>query len=80
MKKALVLGASGAMGYAIVNELVERGLHVCAFARNKEHLEQLFGNNKQIEIFAGDVLQWEELYQAATDCELIFHSINLPYQ
>lgn len=30
MKKALVLGASGSMGYAIVNELCGRGIHVVA--------------------------------------------------
>ena len=36
MKKALVLGASGGMGYSIVKELSSRGIKVMAFARTKE--------------------------------------------
>ena len=35
MKKALVVGASGGMGYSIVKELSNRGI-VMAFARTRE--------------------------------------------
>jgi short-subunit dehydrogenase len=48
MKKAVVLGASGGMGYALVNELTERGIETVAFARTKEKLQKLYhGKNKR---------------------------------
>jgi short-subunit dehydrogenase len=46
MKKALVLGASGGMGYALVNELTERGIETVAFARTKEKLQKLYHGKK----------------------------------
>ena len=39
MKTALVLGATGNMGSAIVYELVDRGVEVTAFARSVDKLE-----------------------------------------
>lgn len=80
MKKALVLGASGAMGYAIVKVLVEKGVHVRAFARHRDKLERLFGNYKDVEIVTGDVLRRNDLEAAVAGCDVIFHSINIPYQ
>jgi len=41
MKRALVLGASGGMGYSIVNELISRGVEVTAFARSEKKLKHL---------------------------------------
>ncbi|MGU3459358.1 NAD-dependent epimerase/dehydratase family protein [Bacillus sp. D48C] len=79
MKKALVLGASGSMGYAIVNELFGRGIHVVAFARNKERLGALFSGNKHVEVVAGDVFVKEDIMNAAKDVDIIFHVVNIPY-
>ncbi|UPJ16534.1 NAD(P)H-binding protein [Bacillus cereus] len=79
MKKALVLGASGSMGYAIVNELCGRGVHVVAFARNKERLGALFSGNKHVEVVAGDVFVKEDIMNAAKDVDIIFHVVNIPY-
>ncbi|MBV6679254.1 NAD-dependent epimerase/dehydratase family protein [Bacillus thuringiensis] len=79
MKKALVLGASGPMGYAIVNELCGRGIHVVAFARNKERLGALFSGNKHVEVVAGDVFVKEDIMNAAKDVDIIFHVVNIPY-
>ncbi|MCP1321147.1 NAD(P)H-binding protein [Bacillus sp. S0628] len=79
MKKALVLGASGSMGYAILNELCGRGIHVVAFARNKERLGALFSGNKHVEVVAGDVFVKEDIMNAAKDVDIIFHVINIPY-
>ncbi|HDR4870650.1 NAD-dependent epimerase/dehydratase family protein [Bacillus cereus] len=79
MKKALVLGASGSMGYAIVNELCGRGIHVVAFARNKERLGALFSGNKHVEVVAGDVFIKEDIMNAAKDVDIIFHVVNIPY-
>ncbi|MFS0824464.1 SDR family NAD(P)-dependent oxidoreductase [Bacillus sp. 1P02SD] len=79
MKKALVLGASGGMGYAIVEELVERGIEATAFARTKEKLEQLFRNRERVQIVAGDVFNQLDLINAARGVDVIFHAINIPY-
>lgn len=79
MKKALVLGASGGMGFALTEELLNRGYEVIAFARTKQKLEQLF-HHKQIKIVSGDALNQADLLHAATGVDIIFHSVNVPYQ
>lgn len=79
MKKVLVLGASGGMGYSIVKELLSRGFLVTAFARNREKLEKLFWEDENVTIFAGDVFRLEDLDQAAQDVDIIYHSANIPY-
>lgn len=79
MKKALVLGASGGMGYSIVKELADRGIHVTAFARTKSKLENLFGDDANITIFSGDIFKVEDLQSAAEGVDVIFHSANIPY-
>ncbi|MGN4426586.1 SDR family NAD(P)-dependent oxidoreductase [Bacillus cereus group sp. MYBK30-1] len=79
MKKALVLGASGSMGYAIVKELCKRGIHVVAFARNKEKLDLLFSNEINVEAVAGDVFIQEDIMNAAKGVDIIFHAVNIPY-
>lgn len=79
MEKALVLGASGGMGYAIVKELIEREIEVIAFARSKEKLEKLFKNREKIQIVTGDVFNEKDLINAAKGIDVIFHAINIPY-
>ncbi len=80
MKKAMVVGASGGMGYALVNELVDRGIQVVAFARGKEKLHRLFGAIDLIEIHTGDAEVKEQIIEAGKDCDVIFHAMNIPYQ
>lgn len=79
MKKALVLGASGGMGYALVRELVFRGVEVVAFARGEEKLKALFEQESKVKIYAGDALVEEEVSQAAQGVDVIFHAVNFPY-
>lgn len=79
MKKALVLGASGSMGYAIVKELCNRGIHVVAFARNKEKLDLLFSFEENVEVMTGDVFIQEDIMNAAKGVDIIFHAVNIPY-
>lgn len=79
MKKALVLGASGGMGYAIVKELIEKEIEVIAFARSKEKLEKLFKNSEKVQIVTGDVFDVRDLMNAAKGIDVIFHAINIPY-
>lgn len=79
MKKVLVLGASGGMGYALVRELVSRGIAVVAFARRKEKLDALYKDESDVIIFAGDVLDKVAVTKAAKGVDTIFHAVNFPY-
>ncbi len=80
MKKAMVVGASGGMGYALVMELVNRGIEVVAFARGEEKLTKLFRDLELVTIQPGDAEEKEQLIQAAKGVEIIFHALNLPYE
>jgi nucleoside-diphosphate-sugar epimerase len=79
MKKVLVLGASGGMGYSVVKELSSRGIQVTAFARTREKLEKFFGDDVNVTIFTGDVFSKEDLDKAAKDVDIIYHCVNIPY-
>ncbi|MBB6445395.1 SDR family NAD(P)-dependent oxidoreductase [Bacillus benzoevorans] len=79
MKKALVLGASGGMGYAIVKELSQRGIAVKAFARTENKLKKLFAQDTNVTIAAGDIFQLDDLTAAAQDVDIIFQAANIPY-
>lgn len=79
MKKALVLGASGGMGYALVKELISRGVDVVAFARGEEKLQALFGQESKVVIYPGDALVEVEVSRAAQGVDVIFHAVNFPY-
>ncbi len=79
MKKVLVLGASGGMGYSIVKELAHRGIEVIAFARGKEKLTRLFQEEEKVTIKAGDVFNLESLKEASEGVDTIFQAMNIPY-
>lgn len=79
MKKALVLGASGGMGYSIVNELIRRGVEVTAFARSAQKLRNLFEEREGITIQAGDILNLQDLITASENVDVIFQAANIPY-
>lgn len=80
MKKVLVVGASGGMGYALVCELVSRGIQVIAFSRGKEKLTSLFQHKENVTIFAGDALNKQDMLVAAQGVDAIFHAVSFPYQ
>ncbi|MEC1745817.1 SDR family NAD(P)-dependent oxidoreductase [Schinkia azotoformans] len=79
MKKVLVLGASGGMGYSIVKELAQRGIEVVAFARGKEKLNKLFRDDAKVTINSGDVFDLEGLKEASAGVDTIFQAMNIPY-
>lgn len=80
MKKALVLGATGGIGFALVRELSERGIAVVAFARKKEKLKRLFQYDQGVTIYSGDVLTKGDILDAAAGADVIFHAVSFPYQ
>lgn len=79
MKKALVLGATGGIGYALVRELVGHGVEVVAFARGEEKLKNYFHHEPQVTIFPGDALIESDVLQAAEGVDVIFHAVSFPY-
>ncbi|PFA67137.1 short chain dehydrogenase [Bacillus sp. AFS015802] len=80
MKKATVVGASGGMGYALVQELVNREIQVVAFARGEEKLTQLYADKELVSIKTGDAENIDQLIHASKDSDIIFHAMNLPYE
>ncbi|MHC0036276.1 SDR family NAD(P)-dependent oxidoreductase [Pseudoneobacillus sp. C159] len=81
MKKALVLGATGGMGFSLVEELVSRNIETIAFARSKNKLEQYSREwGTLASIYVGDVLDQAQLADAMSKVDLVIHSINIPYQ
>lgn len=78
--KALVLGATGGMGFALVQEWVSRGFDVVAFSRSKHKLEKLYVDNPQITIVVGDALNSEDVTQAVSGVDIIFHAVSFPYE
>ncbi|WP_456276363.1 SDR family NAD(P)-dependent oxidoreductase [Bacillus sp. AK128] len=80
MKKVLVLGATGGMGYALVKELASRGIETIAFSRNEDKLNRLFDGMNQVRIHVGNVLIEQEVMKAAEGVEVIFNAISFPYQ
>jgi nucleoside-diphosphate-sugar epimerase len=80
MKKALVLGATGGIGYALVRELVEQGVEVVAFSRGKERLHALYQNESKVSIYSGNALVEKDVIEAADGVDIIFHAVSFPYQ
>jgi nucleoside-diphosphate-sugar epimerase len=79
MKKALVLGASGGMGYSLVQELVAREIETVAFAKTRTKLERLFGANSSVSIFDGNAYEVQDIIKAGQGAEVIFHTVSIPY-
>ncbi|WP_071394757.1 SDR family NAD(P)-dependent oxidoreductase [Bacillus tuaregi] len=80
MKKALVLGATGGIGSALVLELVERGIEVVAFARGQKKLHDFYQHVPRVSIFSGDALVEKDVLEAADGVDVIFHAVSFPYE
>lgn len=79
MKKAVVLGASGGMGYALAMELASRGFDVRAVARTKGKLEELYRGNQNVAVQSCDAFDLNQLKSAVRGADYIFQAINIPY-
>jgi uncharacterized protein YbjT (DUF2867 family) len=83
MKKALVLGATGGSGQAILTELLARGVESVAFGRSPAKLRKLaeqLGNPSNLHLAEGDVNLSESIMAAAKDVDVIFQCANVTYQ
>lgn len=82
MKKAIVLGATGGTGEAVVSELLRRNIEVIAFGRSKNKLQNLISkyNNTKLSYALGDIFNYQSIENAAVDVDIIFQCANVPYQ
>lgn len=82
MKKAIVLGATGGTGMAIIAELVKRGIETVAFGRTLSKLERLkkdLNGPDNLTLITGDVFNSDNVYEASKGADVIFHSASVPY-
>lgn len=70
-ERVLVTGASGFVGLNVVQELVAEGYYVRAFVRKLSYISAL--EKLGVEIFFGDIRNFESFDQAAKDMEAIIH-------
>lgn len=86
MNKVLVTGAAGFIGSHLTEFLVNKGFNVKAFVRynsknNWGWLEDSPVKN-EIEVVAGDIRDYDSVYNAAKGCNSVFHLaalIGIPY-
>lgn len=77
--RCLVTGAAGALGSAVVRQLLEMGEITCALVRGSSDTKLAFGGAEP-EIFVGDVLDQDSLFTAAERAAVIFHCENFPLE
>jgi len=75
MAKVLVLGANGFIGSHLVDSLIVDGHFVRAFDRFSGN-DRLFSPSDNIELFAGDYLNRDDLERALQGIEYVFHFIS----
>lgn len=71
--KSLVLGASGATGKLVVQQLVQRKYHVRIVVREKANIPTQFSEDKNIEIIKGNIYDFniENIKNLLNDCDSI---------
>ncbi len=80
--KALVLGATGGSGQAIVLELLARGIPTILFGRNRQKLETLvsgWGSSPLMECVEGDVYKTATMISAFEQADVVFQCANGGY-
>ena len=76
MAKCLVLGANGFIGSHLVDSLIGAGHTVRAFGRVSDVEHPNFNKSNNIEIFAGDFLNRDDLDKALNGIDYVFHFIS----
>ena len=69
--KVLVLGASGATGSLVVQQLIDRGFSVRLLVRPTSYLDESIVKSSQVEVVRAHLLkstdsEWMDLFMAAT--------------
>lgn len=84
MKKALVLGASGATGQLLVKILLQKGVEVVAIVRNAKSLTNIDSSHPGLKIVEAEISEMPEsnLAQYLKECEAVLSCLghNLTFQ
>ena len=74
--RALVTGATGLIGLAVVKKLVADGVHVNALVRNGARFEELLGSldRSVVRVIEGDLGNQAPVDKAVEGVEVVFHS------
>src|ERR1700730_13553347 len=75
----LVLGSTGSLGSAIVNELTSSGKPVRAVVRNPTKARKVFANPERVDLIEGSVDDLRTLEKAFDSVEVFHNCVNLPY-
>ena len=78
MTKTLVTGATGLVGWNIVQALRERGRAVRALVRDPDKARRLLP--AEVELVAGDVTDRPSVERALADVKVVYHAAGLPEQ
>lgn len=78
MKKALVLGASGATGRLLVKILLQKGVEVIAVVRNADSLTNIDGLHTSLQIVEANISEMSEidLAQYLKECEAVISCLG----
>lgn len=74
----LVVGATGSVGAAVVQELLARGRAVHALCRDAAAASRLLGEHALLRVFEGDAQHYGDILRAAERCDVIVHAICRP--
>lgn len=76
--KALVLGASGATGKLVVQQLVKKNFQVLAVVRESAILPHQISNDKNIELIKGNAYQFqvEQIKNLVNDCDAVISCLG----
>ena len=78
MKKALVLGASGATGSLLVNTLLQKGVAVIAIVRDARSLENLAHDHSDLQLVEAEIseLGVSDLAEYLKECEVVLSCLG----
>lgn len=76
---ALILGASGSFGGAMMAELARRGWKVSALVRDPKRLERNLKGLPPVTVLTGDATDAATVVRAARGASAIVHGVNYPY-
>ena len=80
--KVLIVGASGATGRQLVNQLLIQGNEVKVIVRSTQNLPELWKNNDKVQIITASILELsdEEMAEYVSDCSAVAsclgHNLN----
>ena len=78
-ENCLVLGATGGIGRAIVDQLSKKGIKVSVLSRNRTKAEKYFKEFSNVKIIEGDASNSDDVENASKECTALFYCVNTPY-